>query len=142
MREGDVWAVPVPRLGFCPLLIADVDFAYAYLQPKLFDRPPVPEWIAPLAEWTSAWLGLVSTAPFVKKRWTRCGALAQFERAAWPVAPSRNSAVDETEPVEQWGQHPWGEMWSIETTADEPSMTVSPTWLQRATRLFAFRGRG
>jgi hypothetical protein len=129
--EDEMWAVPVPGLGFCPLVIAraprdgaEVDFSFAYLQPTLSEHPPTPDLIAPLEAWGSAWLGLVSTLPFRKGRWKRCGALPGFDRALWPVPPVRSSAVDEAEPIEQWGRYPWGEMWSIETTNDEPTMTL------------------
>lgn len=129
--EGEVWAVPVPRQGFCPLVVArgpredaDVDFAFAYLYPKAFEHPPTPNVMTPPETWDAAWMGLVSTAPFRKGRWKRCGPLPGFDRSQWPIPPSRNSVVNESEPVEQWGRHPWGEMWSIETTADEPTMTI------------------
>lgn len=121
----------MPRLGFCPLVVAcapradaDVNFAFAYLQPEVFEQPPSPAAIAPLAAWERAWLGLVSTAPFRKGRWTRCGRLPGFDRSEWPIPPARRSAVDESQPVEEWGKNAWGEMWSIETTADEPTMTL------------------
>lgn len=128
---GEVWAVPVPQMGYAPLVVAreappksETGFAFGYLRPVLCPEPPSPESIPPLTEWTSAWIGLVPTLPFRKGRWVRCGALAAFDRDAWPVPPTRSSAVDESEPVETWGSHPWGELWSIETTPDEPTMTV------------------
>ena len=126
-----MWAVPVARLGFCPLVVArapredaEVDFAFAYLQPKLREQPPGPVSIEPLATWGEAWLGLVPIAPFRKGRWQRCGPLPGFHRSQWPVPPARNSAVNEDEPVEQWGAGAGGELWSIETTADAPTMTL------------------
>jgi hypothetical protein len=128
---GEVWAVPVPGAGYCPLLIAraplagaEVEFVFAYLRPMLHKRLPTPEALGVLAEWEQAWLGLVSTAPFQKGRWKRCGALPAFDRADWPIPPARSSLVDESESVEKWGEDPWGEMWSIETTADEPTVTL------------------
>lgn len=129
--EGDCWAVPVPGLGFCPLIVgrapranADVDFAFAYLNPALSARLPRPQDVGPVESWRSAWIGLVPTLPMRKARWTHCGVLPGFDRAEWPVPPGRASAVDEREPVEQWEQRPGGELWSIETTVDEPSMTL------------------
>lgn len=129
--EGDVWAVPVPRGGICPLVVArgprdkaEVEFVFAYLQPTRLDQPPKPSAISPPETWGKTWLGLVSTAPFRKGRWMKCGPLPGFNRIHWPIPPSRHSAVNESEPVEQWERHPWGEMWSIETTADEPTMTI------------------
>ncbi len=129
--EGEVWAVPVPGAGYCPLLItraplagAEVDFVFAYLRPTLHKRLPTPGSLGVLAEWEQVWLGLVATVPFKKGRWKRCGVLPVFDRADWPIPPARNSLVDESEPVEKWGEKPWAELWSIETTADEPTMTL------------------
>jgi len=129
--EGELWAVPVPRRGVCPLVItrglrksADVDLVYAYLQPKLYDTAPNPDAIGSPETWGMTWLGLISTTPLRKGRWTRCGPLPGFDPAHWPVPPARHSVVNECEPVELWGQHPWGEMWSVETTGDEPTMTI------------------
>lgn len=131
VADGEVWAVPVPRIGFCPLLIArapradaEVDFAFAYLRPTAHKDLPKPDSIGPLGEWGTAWLGLVPSRPFKDGRWTRCGKLSRFDPADWPIPPARTSLVDESEPVEEWGKHPWGEMWSIETTPDEPTMTL------------------
>ncbi len=144
IREGELWAVPIPRMGYCPLVVtrepgenAEVDFAYAYLLPALFDELPKPGDIPPLKEWTSAWMGLISTRPLRNERWKPCGLLSEFNRTDWPVPPTRRSVVDESEPRKEWGKKPWGEMWSIETTADEPTMTLianNPTTRDEALR--------
>lgn len=129
VREGQVWAVPVPGMGYCPAVVArtpapdaDVDFVLLYLRAELSDKPP--KSVPPLDEWRKAWIGMIPTQPFRKGRWTLCGEVKGFDRDEWPMPPSRASAVGEDEPREEWGKHPWGEMWSIETTLDEPTMTV------------------
>jgi hypothetical protein len=144
ISEGTLWAIPVPGLGFCPIVVArasasdaEVDFAFVYLKPTLLEQQPQPDSIPPLAEWDSAWIGLVSNRPFRTGRWVRCGDICGFDRRAWPVPPSRRSDVDETKPETEWDKDPWGEFWSIETTADEPTMTVidnAPASRQEALR--------
>jgi hypothetical protein len=74
--------------------------------------------------WKSAWLGLISTLAMRKGRWQLCGEIRGFRREDWPIPPARESIVDESEPVSEWGKHPWGEMWSIATTTDEPTLTL------------------
>jgi len=129
--EGQLWAVPVPGMGFAPLVVSrapsaksEVDFAFAYLLPSLFTSLPRPDDVPPLDDWHHAWIGLVPTLPFRKGRWQCCGVLPRFDRGRWPVPPCRASAVDESKPLEEWGKRLGGEMWSIETTLDEPTMTV------------------
>lgn len=142
--EGQLWAVPVPGMGFAPLVVgrapaagSELDFAFAYVLPSLSTSPPSPADIPPLDDWRHAWIGLVPTLPFRKGRWTLCGRIPKFDRELWPVPPCRNSAVREDKPVEEWGRYPWGEMWSIEITGDEPTMTVISN--EPATRELALR---
>lgn len=129
VREGQVWAVPVPGMGYCPAVVArapkpdaDVDFVLLYLRAEVSAKPP--KSVPPLSEWGKAWIGLIPTQPFRKGRWTLCGEVKGFDRDEWPMPPSRASAVDERVPPEEWGKDAWGEMWSIETSLDEPTMTV------------------
>ena len=129
VQEGHIYAVPVAGMGCCALVLArapgadaEVDFAFAYLLPTLLDRAPTA--VPPLRAWSSACITLVPTLPMRRERWKHCGPVPQFNREEWPVPPCRVSAIDESEPVETWASTPWGEMWSIETTLDEPTMTV------------------
>src|SRR5262245_26467788 len=115
VTEGEVWAVPVAGAGHCALVVArapdqraDMDFAFAYLQPTPYEYVPAPNSIGTVHEWRSAWLGLVSITPFRNGRWKCCGALPSFDPTLWPVPPARNSIVNEMEPVAQWDRYPWG----------------------------------
>ncbi len=141
-REGQLWAIPLPKLGFVPMVVsrvpgkdADVDFTFAYVHPSISTDPP--ESMPPLRKWASAWIGMVPTLPFRNRRWTYCADMPGFDREEWPVPPGRVSMVNESEPVEEWPKTPWGEKWSIETTPDEPTMLVIDN--QAATRETALR---
>lgn len=124
--EGEVWAVPLPKLGYCPFVVArsrkpaaEVDFAFGYLQPTLYEELPAYLAIEPLADWEAAWIGLVPTLPFRKGRWIRCGSVPCFDLAEWPVVPSRSPALcDPDDPNFETTR------WSIETTPDEATMTL------------------
>lgn len=131
VRDGQCWAVPVPKLGFCPLVIgrapkpkADVDFAFVYMKVELTPELPDPASVGHVETWPKAWLGLVATTQLRKGRWKQIGDLPRFDPDEWPIPPVREASTDETKPVEEWGTAPGGEMWSIETTLDEPSVTV------------------
>ncbi len=130
VRDGQCWAVPVPKLGFCPLVIArapkpqaDVDIAFAYMKVNLTADLPDPASVGHVETWPKAWLGLVATAQLRKGRWNLIGDLPRFDPDEWPIPPVREASADEAKPVEEWGLY-GGEMWSIETTLDEPSVTV------------------
>jgi hypothetical protein len=86
VSAGELWAVPLSGTGSCPLVIAcgpspmaGVDFALAYLRPDLQEQPPAE--VPPVAEWGSAWVGLVVMRPFRNERWIRCGDVARFDPA-------------------------------------------------------------
>lgn len=131
LREGQVWAVPLPRLGYCPIVVTrvpgvarEVDFAFGYVKPEVSEGLPDPARVGTARSWSRAWVGLVPTRPFRKARWTLCGDLPGFCREEWPVPPSRGSfgsARDEESGCEGADSE---EMWSVETTADEPTMTL------------------
>lgn len=131
VQDGECWAIPLPRMGFCPLVVArapaenaDPSFVYVYVKVASSADLPRPEEVGGAESWDCAWVGLIASKPFREARWKRIGVLPGFDRAEWPVAPVRESCVDESKPINEWGKYPWGEMWCIQTTLDEPSLTV------------------
>lgn len=130
VAEGECWAIPLPGLGYCALIVArvpsptaDVPLAFIYLRTSLSEHLPSPDELGTPESWPAAWLGLVSLQPFVKGRWKRCGSLRGFDRQRWPLPPARASAIEETDPPE-WRDESRPEMWSIEVRPDEPTMTL------------------
>ncbi len=127
VHAGEVWAVPIREIGYMPMLIARasapnaaVPFAFAYLRLAPSVRVPSPKHIPPVHTWEHAWIGLVPLRPFVNRRWKRVGQLPQFALEDWPIpprgnypSPSRASSSAEAMPL-----------CSIETTRDEPTMTL------------------
>lgn len=131
IASGDVWAIPVPKLGYTPAVVArapkpdaECDFALIYVPDTHSTSLPTPGSIRPLAEWSRAWIGLVGCTAMRKGRWTRVGVLPGFDPSLWPVPPSRSSNVgDKTHDAETLNRI-GGERWSIETSPDEATMFV------------------
>lgn len=130
VTTGDLWSIPIAGIGHYALVIAraptptsPVPFSFGYLLPKPFAEPPSPKTMPPLANWQSAWIGLLPMKPFKEARWNRIGPLPSFNPADWPITPCANLRYDE----EDLAKNPdWAtfNFCSIETTRDEPSMTV------------------
>lgn len=121
-EDGQVWAVPVGDLGYCPAVVArsadpsdPVGFSLVYVWPGVSPDPFAPGEVPPLPDWGDAWVGLVARRPFSTQRWTLAGSLPSFDPDDWPVPPWQEPgppAYDRTDG------------WSVATTADAATMTV------------------
>lgn len=122
-RAGSCWAVPLPRLGQCVVVVARgpnpvTGFTFVYLWSKVHAVAPPAAAIPPLATWGEAWIGLAPTRPFTTGRWIPLGDLPKFDPEAWPVPPlasiERLHEKDADRPL----------LCSIETYPDEATMSV------------------
>ncbi len=130
VSEGEIWAVPVPGVGFFPLVIArapkpdsPMPFAFVYLSLERCESTTDAAKVPPLLKWDRAWIARVALPAFKKERWTRVGLVKHFEPRHWPVVPSgslawtADSLADNPALTEL-------DLCSIETTRDEPTETV------------------
>lgn len=138
VRQGSIHAINLPGVGYCHGVVAraprdgaEVGFALLYIRPVAESSAKPPAVMQTPGRWGHVCITLVSADALRSGRWKRCGEVHAFDPDDWPVPPRRASEVDESEPIETWGKdrrtgkpHPCGEMWSIEVTADEPTMTL------------------
>ncbi len=120
--EGQVWAIPVGRFGFCPAVVArsadpsdPVGFSLIYVWPTPTDELSNPDDLPTLRDWGTAWVGLVARRPFSTKRWTLVGSIGGFDRDEWPMPPWSEWASRSEDAVAGW---------SVATSGEIPSMTV------------------
>lgn len=130
VSAGEMWAVPVPGIGFFPLVIArapapdsPMPFAFVYLSLERCESTTDAAKVPPLLKWDRAWIARVALPAFKKERWTRVGLVKHFETRHWPVVPSGSLAWT----AESLAEDPALtelDLCSIETTRDEPTDTV------------------
>lgn len=130
VQTGDLWSIHVPKVGYFPLIIARapnpeaaVPFSFGYLDPRPSPAAPRPKTVAPLADWEHAWIGLLPSLPFTSERWTRIGPLPAFDPDEWPIAPGQRSNYSEADVTKDPDLAKF-RLCSIETTRDEPTMTI------------------
>ncbi len=118
LAGGEVFSISLPSLGMiCGVVSrppnAETGLLHVYIRMDLVERSIKAEKIGLPHEWPAAWVGLVTTKSIVTGRWPVYGRIQRFEPDAFPIPPTRLESTVRNSTV-----------WSIQTSADEPSLTM------------------
>jgi hypothetical protein len=127
---GEVFAIPLDKWGSCTGVVSrpphpDTGLIHVYLRLENTKSPFKPNSLGLPHTWKSAWIGLLTSKSLVSERWPILGRMKSFDRNAFPVPPTREEASS------RGGRDGAYDLFSIETTLDEPSLAPRSRTLQR-----------
>lgn len=119
IRGGEVFCIRLGTLGACTGVISrppnlETNLLHVYLRLELTRNPIKPNVIGQPHTWPAAWIGLVTAESITDGRWPIIGRITKFDRDAFPIPPTRHAA----------NRGDSAQVFSVETTADEPSTTA------------------
>jgi hypothetical protein len=118
---GEVFAIPVGKLGFCTGVVSrpphpETGLIHVYLRLENSEEPFNAKTLGRPHSWPSAWIGLLTSKSLASGRWPILGTIENFDRDAFPIPPTRHEDNSTGEPDGA------NDLFSIETTLDEPSL--------------------